>query len=78
MSSGSRPSNATMDYLGLMFAGAAEGSIWTNLAAPAETPNQKARQAALARAIAGILTNPSELMPTPPSSVVLSTCRTRK
>ena len=40
--------------------GAAEGSIWTNLAAPAETPNQKARQAALARAIAGILTNPSE------------------
>src|SRR5262249_14851244 len=51
---------ATFDYLGLLLASAGEGSVWTNLAGPGQTPNQQARQAALARAIAEILNNPSE------------------
>jgi len=51
---------ATIDYLGLRLAGAHEGSVWTNLAGPAGTSNQRARQTALARTIAEILTNPSE------------------
>ena len=51
---------ATFDYLNLVLASEAEGSVWTNLAGPSEMPNQQARQTALARAIAKILTNPSE------------------
>ncbi len=51
---------ATIDYLGLQLAGAGEGSVWTNLAGPAGTPNQRARQTVLARTIEEILATPSE------------------
>lgn len=51
---------ATIDYLGLLLSGAVSGSVWSNLAEPAGTPNVRARQVALARLIEGILTNPSE------------------
>jgi hypothetical protein len=51
---------ATIDYLGLRLAGAGDGSVWTNLAGPSETPSQQARQLALAGVINEILTNPSE------------------
>ena len=51
---------ATIDYLGLLLSGAADGSVWTNLAEPAKAPNQRRRQVALGRLIEGILTNTSE------------------
>lgn len=43
-----------------MLSNAADGSVWTNLAVPGKTPNQRERQVALGRLIDGILTNASE------------------
>lgn len=51
---------ATIDYLGLLLSGVADGSVWTNLAEPAETRYQRTRQAALGSLIEKILTTPSE------------------
>jgi superfamily II DNA or RNA helicase len=52
---------ATLDYLSLRLGSARPGSVWTNLYAPASTPNQRERQANLAALIHQILTNSTEL-----------------
>ena len=51
---------ATLDYLSETLGSTRRGSVWTNLAGPATSPNQQERQARLANMIRRILTDAAE------------------
>lgn len=52
---------ATIDYLSQTLPANRRGSVWTNLYGPSDSPNQRERQAGLARKIQSILTNQDEM-----------------